>query len=57
MDATKKYIRYYNYEHFCGVEEVGSGRLGKVYYADWRSKSSFNLNEAIIEEIVKEVII
>ena len=61
---SKKLIKYYEYDHFYNVEEIGSGSSGKVYRANWKSshrylvlKSFFNLNHTTIKEIVNEVII
>jgi len=61
---TKKHIKYYEYEHFSNIKEIGSGSFGKVYRANWKSspkqfalKSFFNLNYFTIKEIVHEVIL
>src|SRR4051794_10483665 len=59
----KKYFKYYEYEHFSNLQEIGSGGFGKVYRANWKNslrylalKSFFNLNNATAKEIVHEVI-
>src|SRR6266542_1407604 len=61
---TKKHIKYYEYNHFNNIEEIGSGSFGKVYRANWKNshnylalKSFFNLNNITVKEIVNEVII
>jgi hypothetical protein len=60
---SKKHIKYYEYEHFSNIQEIGFGGFGKVYRANWKSsfrylalKSFFNLNKATAKEIVNEVI-
>jgi serine/threonine protein kinase len=60
---TKKHIKYYEYEQFHNIKEIGSGGFGKVYRANWKNspkyfalKSFFNLNNATVKEIVNEVI-
>src|SRR3954462_13150701 len=60
---VKKYFKYYEYEHFSNLQEVGSGGFGKVYRANWKNslrylalKSFFNLNNITAKEIVNEVI-
>ena len=63
-DATdKEYIKYYEYEHFSNISEIGSGNFGKVYRANWKNsnkyfalKSFFNLSNSTAKEIVNEVI-
>ena len=64
---AKNYFKYYEYEHFNNIKEIGSGSFGKVYRANWKSsksshryfalKSLFNLNSATAKEIVHEVIV
>jgi hypothetical protein len=60
---TKKYLKYYEFKHFNGIEVVGSGTFGKVFRAKWKNfenhlalKSFFNLNNSTAKEIVHEVI-
>ena len=60
---SKKHIKYYEYENFYDIKEIGCGGFGKVYRANWKNshryfalKSIFNLNHITIEEIVSEVI-
>ncbi len=58
----KKHIKYYEYENFKNIKEVGSGAFGKVFRANWKNfehylalKSFFNLNSITVKEIVNEV--
>jgi hypothetical protein len=60
---SKKHIKYYEYEYFYNIKEIGSGGFGKVYRANWKNsnkylalKSFYNFNDATIREIVHEVI-
>ena len=59
---SKKHIRYYEYENFYDIKEIGCGGFGKVYRANWKNssylalKSIFNLSHISIKEIVNEVI-
>src|SRR3954452_12937953 len=62
---SKKYFKYYEYEHFSNIQEIGTGGFGKVYRANWKNspgylalKSLSNLNDDItVKETVREVII
>src|SRR6266498_5069637 len=60
---TKKHIKYYEYDLFNNVQEIGSGAFGKVFRVKWKNfehfalKSFFNFNRATIKEVVREVII
>src|SRR6266498_3988924 len=61
---TKKHIKYYEYDCFSNIQEIGSGGFGKIYRANWKNfehhlalKSFFNLNNTTVKEIVREVII
>ncbi|CAB4395467.1 unnamed protein product [Rhizophagus irregularis] len=59
---AKKRIKYYDYNHFNNIQEVGSGGFGKVYRANWKSsrssylalKSFYNFN-VMAKEIVNEL--
>ena len=60
---SRKHIKYYEYEHFSNIQEIGSGAFGKVYRANWRNslkyfalKYFFNFNKATAKEVVNEVI-
>jgi hypothetical protein len=61
---TKNYFKYYEYENFSNIQEIGSGSSGKVYRVNWEGsheylalKSFFNLDHTIIKEIIYEVAI
>ncbi|RGB39523.1 kinase-like domain-containing protein [Rhizophagus diaphanus] len=58
----KKHIKYYEFENFSNIEEIGSGSFGKVYRANWKNSHSFlalkfffNLNNVTIKEVVNEL--
>ncbi|POG64544.1 kinase-like domain-containing protein [Rhizophagus irregularis DAOM 181602=DAOM 197198] len=57
----KQHIKYYEYENFKNVQEVGSGAFGKVFRANWKNfghlalKSFYNLNDITLKEIVNEL--
>src|SRR5438045_9169661 len=60
----KQHIKYYEYENFKNIQEIGSGAFGKVFRANWKNvqhhlvlKSFFNLNNITVKEIVNEVIL
>ncbi|CAB4414000.1 unnamed protein product [Rhizophagus irregularis] len=59
---SKKLIKYYEYKQFYNIQEIGSGGFGKVYRANWKNshkryaiKSFFNINDATVKAIVREV--
>ncbi|GBC21921.2 kinase-like domain-containing protein [Rhizophagus irregularis DAOM 181602=DAOM 197198] len=59
---SKKHIKYYEYEKFYNIQEIGSGGFGKVYRANWKNshkryaiKSFFNINDAAVKAIVHEI--
>ncbi|GBB97704.1 hypothetical protein RclHR1_30430001 [Rhizophagus clarus] len=59
---NKKHIKYYEYENFKNIQEIGSGAFGKVFRASWKKfdhylalKSFFNLNGITLKEIVNEL--
>jgi hypothetical protein len=61
---SNKLIKYYEFDQFYNLQEIGSGGFGKVYRANWKNfhkhyaiKSFFNINGAIAKAIVHEVII
>ncbi|GBB93157.1 hypothetical protein RclHR1_02120009 [Rhizophagus clarus] len=59
---TKNFFKYYEYNHFNNIQEIGSGKLGKVYRANWKNsqrcfalKSLFGLNNITAKEIINEL--
>ena len=59
----EKLIRYYEYNHFHHIQEIGRGGFGKVYRANWKNsnkylalKSFTSFNNVTAKEIAKEVI-
>lgn len=59
---TKEYFKYYEFENFKHIQEIGSGTFGKVYRANWKNfehylalKSFFKPSNITIKEIVNEV--
>ncbi|RIA78778.1 kinase-like domain-containing protein [Glomus cerebriforme] len=59
---NKKYIKYYEFEHFNDFQEIGSGAYGKVFRASYNKaenyfalKSFFNLNSAAVKGVVREI--
>src|SRR5687767_5930489 len=60
---TKEYFKFYEYEHFSDIQQIGFGGFGKVFRANWKNleqylalKSFFNLDNITAKEIVREVI-
>ncbi|POG64929.1 kinase-like domain-containing protein, partial [Rhizophagus irregularis DAOM 181602=DAOM 197198] len=58
---AKERIKYYDYNHFNNIQEIGFGNFGKVYRTNWKSyhghlalKSFFNFND-MAKEIVNEL--
>ena len=61
---SKKLIKYYEFEYFNNIQEIGSGAFGKVYRANWKDpykyfalKYFYTFNNTMAKEIVREVII
>ena len=60
---TKNFLKYYEYNHFSNIQEIGSGNFGKIYRANWKDThsylalKSFNFSNITVREIVREVII
>ncbi|GBB88263.1 hypothetical protein RclHR1_01480028 [Rhizophagus clarus] len=59
---SKKYIKYYEYDHFYNIKEIGSDNIGKFYRANWKNsykylvlRSFFNFNNIVIKEMVREL--
>ncbi|RGB36158.1 kinase-like domain-containing protein [Rhizophagus diaphanus] len=57
----KDHLKYYEYNQFNDIQEIGSGSFGKVYRAKWKNfehlalKSFFNLDSNTVKEIVHEI--
>ncbi|GBC06905.1 hypothetical protein RclHR1_07130004 [Rhizophagus clarus] len=58
---AKKQIKYYDYNHFNNIQEIGFGSFGKVHRANWNNshnylalKSFFNFN-IMAKDIVNEI--
>ncbi|RIA78891.1 kinase-like domain-containing protein, partial [Glomus cerebriforme] len=61
---NKNHIKYYKYNRFSNIQEIGSGAFGKVFRANWKNfehhlalKSFFNLNNVTVKEIVRELML
>src|ERR1044072_2239271 len=61
---SKRLIKYYEFEYFNNIQEIGFGGFGRVYRANWKDpykyfalKSFHTFNNATAKEIVHEVII
>ncbi|CAB4440998.1 unnamed protein product [Rhizophagus irregularis] len=61
-EISKKLIKYYEYDQFYDIREIGSGGFGKVYRANWKNshkryaiKSFFNINDATVKALVREI--
>ncbi|UZO05068.1 uncharacterized protein OCT59_025429 [Rhizophagus irregularis] len=59
---SKKLIKYYEFEQFSDLQEIGFGGFGKVYRTSWKNyykqcalKSFFNFNDSTVKEIVREI--
>ncbi|CAB4438287.1 unnamed protein product [Rhizophagus irregularis] len=59
---SKKIIKYYEYENFNNIEEIGIGNFGRVFRANCKNsqnylalKSFFNFNKFTLEKIVCEL--
>ncbi|CAB5387564.1 unnamed protein product [Rhizophagus irregularis] len=59
---SKKHIKYYEYEYFYNIKEIGTGGFGKVCRAKWKHsnkylalKSFYNFNDATVKEVVHEI--
>ncbi|GBC18159.2 kinase-like domain-containing protein [Rhizophagus irregularis DAOM 181602=DAOM 197198] len=59
---SKKHIKYYEYEYFYNIKEIGTGGFGKVCRAKWKHsnkylalKSFYNFNDATVKEVVHEL--
>ncbi|CAB4438762.1 unnamed protein product [Rhizophagus irregularis] len=59
---SKKHIKYYEFEDFKNIQEIGYGAFGKIFRANWKNfdhylalKSFYNLNNITLKEIVHEL--
>ncbi|GBB97686.1 hypothetical protein RclHR1_03040003 [Rhizophagus clarus] len=57
---TKNLFRYYEYNHFNNIQEIGFESFGKVYHANWKNshkvlKSFYNFSNPTAKEIVNEI--
>ncbi|RGB25999.1 kinase-like domain-containing protein [Rhizophagus diaphanus] len=59
---SKKLIKYYEFDQFCNLQEIGFGGFAKVYRAIWKNyykhcalKSFFIYNDATLKAIVREI--
>jgi hypothetical protein len=59
---NRKHIKYYKFEDFSDIQEIGAGAFGKVFRANRKMskqyfalKSFFNLNNATVKKIIREV--
>ena len=44
---SKNHIKYYEYEHFSNIQEIGCGTFGKVHRVNWKNSHRY-LVEACI---------
>ena len=59
---AKNCLKFYEYNRFSNIKEIGSGSSGKVYHVNWENshltlKSFFDLNHNTVKELIREVII
>jgi hypothetical protein len=61
---SKKLVKYYEFEQFNNIQEIGYGNFGKVCCANWKNsskrhaiKSFFNIDSATAKAIIREVIV
>ncbi|GBB84618.1 hypothetical protein RclHR1_01120006 [Rhizophagus clarus] len=60
---SKKHIKYYEYQHFKNIQEIGTDYgFGKVYRAKWKNsypyvtlKSLLNIEKGAIKELIREI--
>ncbi|CAB4398736.1 unnamed protein product [Rhizophagus irregularis] len=59
---SKKHMKYYEFEDFKNIQEIGYGAFGKIFRANWKNfdhylalKSFYNLNNITLKEIVYEL--
>lgn len=61
---SKKRIKYYEYEYFNDIQEIGSEGFGKTLRVKWKKSNQYlslksfkKFDNLIIKELVQEVII
>ncbi|RGB27597.1 kinase-like domain-containing protein [Rhizophagus diaphanus] len=58
---AKKQIKYYDYEHFSNIQEIGSGSFEKVYRANWKNSHNYLALKSVFDfninakEIINEL--
>ncbi|CAB5346437.1 unnamed protein product [Rhizophagus irregularis] len=59
---SKKLIKYYEFDQFYNIQEIGFGGFGKVSRANWKNshkryaiKTFFNINDATVKAIIREI--
>ncbi|CAB5204045.1 unnamed protein product [Rhizophagus irregularis] len=58
---VKEHLKYYEYNQFNDIQQIGSGGFGKVYRAKWKNfehlalKSFINPESNTVKEIVREI--
>ncbi|RIA92723.1 kinase-like domain-containing protein, partial [Glomus cerebriforme] len=59
---SNRLIKYYEFENFYNIQEIGSGAFGMVYRANWKIsheylalKSFYNFNNVTAKEVVSEI--
>ncbi|CAB4398739.1 unnamed protein product [Rhizophagus irregularis] len=59
---SKNHIKYYEFEDFKNIQEIGYEAFGKVFRANWKDfdhylalKSFYNFNNITLKEIVHEL--
>ncbi|POG73357.1 kinase-like domain-containing protein [Rhizophagus irregularis DAOM 181602=DAOM 197198] len=60
--VDKEYCKFYEYNQFNNIQQIGTGSFGNVYRASWKNsekqfalKSFFSLNNVTIKEIIREL--
>ncbi|CAB4488077.1 unnamed protein product [Rhizophagus irregularis] len=53
--VNKDLLKYYDYKYFSDIQEIGSGRFGKVFRANWRNSNYLALKCATVKDIVREL--
>ncbi|PKY30539.1 kinase-like protein [Rhizophagus irregularis] len=53
--VNKDLLKYYDYKYFSDIQEIGPGRFGKVFRANWRNSNYLALKCASVKDIVHEL--